>query len=336
MVRTKARVSGHWRCRALKAGALIMSVGLSACGGGSGEDAGPDEPSPFTDPNQPIHITSNDALGIAGVVSESLFGGFQAANSIAIAVAGTPGSSATSNGQPKAVLPLSTTCPGGGTIATTWRDAMPFGELSVNDGGSLVYSNCSVADYQFNGLATLIVNTLQGDPAIDTNWQIGARVSFASPASNLQETSGDSVVGLGGGAVMSIDKQDGIRSLAVNADPLIQFSESDGYLTNLYPFNVTLSESSGAYQLIGSGTLSANYIGQVSFQITENLTGTNFLGNRPSGGHILIVGAQNKTILLRIVDASQVALDIDEDGDGTLDETVSTSWESMSQAADRL
>ena len=76
----------------------------------------------------------------------------------------------------------------------------------------------------------------------------------------------------------------------------------------------------------------------MTFRSTSDVTGTDFDNDDPSDGEILIIGAANSSILLRILNSVNVALDVDDDGDGfdAGDVTVNTSWDEMSDAADAL
>ena len=73
-----------------------------------------------------------------------------------------------------------------------------------------------------------------------------------------------------------------------------------------------------------SGTLESSQLpGDVVYS-----TETTFQGNEgeyPSTGVLLITG-DNSSARLVAVDATNVRIDIDNDGDGTLDETIDLTW----------
>jgi hypothetical protein len=49
----------------------------------------------------------------------------------------------------------------------------------------------------------------------------------------------------------------------------------------------------------------------------------------PNVGEILVTGADDSTVRIVIIDTSNIRLEIDEDGDGTVDEFVDTNWDEL-------
>jgi hypothetical protein len=73
--------------------------------------------------------------------------------------------------------------------------------------------------------------------------------------------------------------------------------------------------------------MAPEFVGSVQFATTASLpldgSGT------PTGGSLVITGADGATITVRIVSAQQVELDLDLDGNGSVDEVVMTTWSEL-------
>ena len=60
--------------------------------------------------------------------------------------------------------------------------------------------------------------------------------------------------------------------------------------------------------------------------------------SNPSAGEVLVAGAANSNVLLRILDNVTVELDVDDGGDGfdAGDTTITSSWDELDAAVDAL
>jgi len=123
------------------------------------------------------------------------------------------------------------------------------------------------------------------------------------------------------------------------ASSFLYFGEGVDF-TELTQYSVSFQENTdGSFVVSGQGTLESSFIGgTVTFETTQEVTGTSFDVNNPSAGEMLIVGAANSSVLLRILDSVDVELDLDDEGDGfdAGDVTLPSSWDELDAAVDAL
>lgn len=110
-----------------------------------------------------------------------------------------------------------------------------------------------------------------------------------------------------------------------------QVSGDAGTLSNFTATNV-FDLAAFTYSQISSGTLSSLKVGgEFDFEITTPFTGT-FMGastNNPDTGVMLVTGANDSRAAITVLDSVNVQLEVDEDGDGTVEETIQTTWETL-------
>lgn len=348
---------------------VLMALLFIACGGGGGDDS---VGTPI-DTNQPLALTDSNARAVSGLTVEAALGGISLGSLSDVVIASTTppartdmsfnilnvaqdvvdyvfttppiAMNATANDS-RALVPPSVACTGGGTVIANWTDADANDNLSVGDGITLFYSSCTENGLTLNGESDVFVLSLVGDPSVDLSWTIACRLNFNS----LQATDNVNIVEVIGTLDVTIDTSE---SGAVNIDLSTEIdlgsgSTSSSFLyfgegvdfTELTLFSASLQENAdGSFMVSSQGTLRSSLIGgTVTFETTQDMTGTDFDLNNPSAGELLIIGNANTSVTLRIIDSVVVELDIDEEGDGfdSGDNTLSTSWGELSAAADAL
>ena len=349
---------------------LLVSFSFSffGCGGGGGGDDG----GGFVDTSQPLALNSNNAVAVSGLVVEAHGGGITAGslgeNVIASANSsiegglkfdlrtfvmrdvvyqilkmqqeGTLAGPSVIAGQ----IPPRVDCTDGGWVTATLNPPGADTELSEGDSITLNFNGCVEDDVTLNGALSVFVLDLLGDPSNDLSWELVLRLNF------------DTLTASGGGSFIEI-----IGTLDVTVEQLapdeieikittevgdgsgstvssfLYFGEGEDF-TELTLFTVTIKENpDGSFTLTSEGTLRSSFIGgKVTFRTTPDVTGDDFDNSDPFAGLMEIIGAGNSNILMRILDSVNVALDVDDDGDGTSDYTIPTSWDQMSDAADAL
>ena len=348
----------------------LLVIVLGACGGGgSGDDDGV-----VLDTSQPLALTDSNAPAVTGLVVEAAMGGVTASSlgSIVIASVATPGpvggvefdvlrvthevldrvwtmrlqGTFTIAAVRPAQLPPSVGCSGGGTVSAVWTDADLSGELSVGDGVALTFNTCIEGDLTLTGDATVGFQSLIGDPATDPAWTVGFRLNF----DNLTGSGSDVSVLVLGSLDVTVDTQasgtvitDATTEITtgpgMTASSFLYFGEGEDF-TELTLYTVSFQENAdGSFILSSQGTVESSFTGgTVSFETTQDITGTGFDIDAPSFGRVLILGAANSSILLRILDSVLVELDIDDEGNGfdPGDSTITSSWDALSAAADAL
>ena len=342
----------------------------TSCGGGGGGGEGSGV---AVDTNQALTLTSNNAPAVSGLVVGATGGGITAGSlgSVVIASADIPqesgfefnilhvtqdvvdrvwvmhhqGTLAVADVS-TAQVPESVDCSGGGAVNTIWRDADPVGELSVRDNIILTFNSCVEEDLTLNGGMDVGILSLDGDPAIDLSWAVVFRLNFNS----LTASDGGAIVEVVGSLDATVDTQasgsvvtDITTEVATEpgstASSFLYFGEGVDF-TELTQYSVSFQENTdGSFVVSGQGTLESSFIGgTVTFETTQEVTGTSFDVNNPSAGEMLIVGARNSNVMLRILDSVSVELDLDDDGDGfdAGDVTLLRSWDELDAAVDAL
>lgn len=49
----------------------------------------------------------------------------------------------------------------------------------------------------------------------------------------------------------------------------------------------------------------------------------------PSSGVMVVTGAANSSETIIVVDSTKLTIEVDEDGDGVIDQTINTTWDAL-------
>jgi len=245
-----------------------------------------------------------------------------------------------------AQVPPSVACETSGTVSANWNDVDMDNELSVGDYIVLNFSNCVESGLTLNGGLDVGILDLTGDPYSDAVWTVLVRLNF----NTLTASEGGAVVEVIGTLDVTVDSQPSgslLTTLTTEvsigsgsvASSFLYFGEGEDF-TELTLYSVSLQENAdSSFTLTAEGTLESSFIGgTVTFETTQAFTGTDFDTNDPSAGRMLILGAGNSGIQLRVLNSVVVELDVDDEGDGfdSGDTTITSSWDELSAAVDVL
>jgi hypothetical protein len=351
---------------------LALAVICASCGGGGGGDDGGGAGG-VVDTNQPLALTSSNAPAVSGRAIGAAGGGITV-GSLGTAVIASADSARGSGFEfnllhvtqdavdrvwamhhegtlatatvSAAQVPSTVSCTGGGAVNAIWRDANPVGELSVRDNIVLTFKSCVEEDLTLNGEMDVGILSMVGDPAIDLSWTVLFRLNFNS----LTASDGGAIVQVVGSLDATVDTQasgavvtdittEVFTGPGSTASSFLYFGEGVDF-TELTLYSASFQENTdGSFVVSGQGTLESSFIGgTVTFETTQEVTGTGFDVNNPSAGEMLIIGAANSSVLLRILDSVSVELDLDDDGDGfdAGDVTLPSSWDDLNAAVDAL
>jgi hypothetical protein len=232
-----------------------------------------------------------------------------------------------------------------GSIAVSVNDADDDEVPSTGDVLTITENNCRIngedgAYIITDGTYSLSGLTLEGDPSIaGTNWQFGFKAGFSDNYTiRVHDGSDDLTVGLDGG--MAVDSGSGDNGV------------NESYKLTIASFSVDaeLNDTSSASSIknYADEYLVNNGTGEVSEELNGIFTDSDFGGNGRvqietldtftglldddhfSAGKLKITGADDSSVTLTIVDAANVTLDVDEDGDGTVDATLAMTWADLS------
>ncbi len=232
------------------------------------------------------------------------------------------------------IVPVTTTaisvtvdipCDTSGTASVTLNDADNSGSLTAGDSFSIAFSNCldnSSDQMTSNGVMSMVVNNVNGDPETDLAWNVGITVTL----NNFISSGGGSSNSANGDFSLAIATTDSVNFTGSISGSSLTISES-GVTETLsnYIISFTSNDANSVYTINSSGTVSSTALdGSVQFE-----TLTTFVGidpNYPHVGVMKITGANNTSLILRVTDNTTVQLEIDEDGDDINDQIISTQW----------
>ena len=323
---------------------------LGACGGGS--DSVRDELAQIQGPNLAVitELTaeettgavldsidgafgaSESALDFGGAVGARVDGDTRAAVATAIELADRARDSVTfmtTGVSTGAVITETQDCSGGGMSAVTIDTgdlseeafALALQEGAVPAGVSITtaFENCQEGDSLLNGSVTLEIESLalDGELGMDT-----FALAFRAVFDDL--TTGDGSID--GDISLSITSAPGQTDVVASGDSLAV--SVSGELLSLLDFDVSAIEDTSALLETFDFTLSISSFGRLTVETLEAWRTLAF-AEEPISGVLRIIGAGNGSITVTALDEVSVQLEVDEDGDGTVDATIITTWDEL-------
>jgi hypothetical protein len=207
------------------------------------------------------------------------------------------------------------------------------GEPNVGDTITATFDACTdESGDQYDGTMTVRITQVTGDLDIPP-FTLGISVTF-----NLTITEGgDSFTVVGGFDFTLSDDGAGGITIVMSGTNFSLSGMEDGApinesLTN-FRYALTFDENTGDYTVDFSGTISTGDIGgAVTFDTTtpfEGTTTTEFVIENPTAGVLEVTGAGGSKAILTVTGLNTVRIQIDEDGDGTFETTVNTTWDAL-------
>lgn len=301
--------------------ALCSLLLLAAC---SDDD---DVPPPPAAP--PVQITPDNALDVASVAVEAAFGLADVARIEADLVAPGPdplGLVLEPEGAAAAALLealVTATIPGpeGGEVLHTWNDADDNAEVSTGDSYISTFADYGEFGLVLNGTITVGELSVSGEPIAGLTWTVRGRMEFL----NLAVTRGTTTQVLTGSLRFTRELRPTVTLLTLDLDQGFDVGSSSLQPGNTIGYNEYFFTYEFGRFAAGS-VIDQDIEGLVAFDATVPFTGLVFLPS-PWGGNLEVYGADDALITVRIPDfTSQVVIEIDYDGDGEIDESVTTTW----------
>lgn len=323
---------------------LLSAMGiLGACGGGGGGGGGTTVGIAASDPvtvnaanAQTVASSTLDASdGLTGN-TEGAFGLVPAAvgqtRSVQINVIDTiieqarkapvlfPGGP--SGVMPAAVLSLNQDCDSG-TISGSFNDADNDLTLSTGDTVSMSANNCNFSGVTMNGSISLSNVSVTGD-----EFSPPYSLQFTLQATNFSvSVSGETVVMSGDGTI-SESSSGGINYTSVSGNGIEITAGGESLTLTDYDIQETETPATSAYSISINATISSSGLGgSVTVRTDVALTGVGDFD--PDSGRVICVGAGNTSVTLIVVDSIDVQLEVDQNGDGIIDETLSSAWANL-------
>ena len=217
-------------------------------------------------------------------------------------------------------------CLNGGTVDVTAVLVDP-NTFTVGDQINAVFVNCDDGDgYVINGTVEMTVAAVQGDPGTGV-FLIGLDVIMTG----IEITEGDETVAIDGDFTLTLDTLEaptiiqtieGTELTFASGPEIVTFSNFDHFIqvdTDVIPEQVFIRVSGRLFsQLLG---------GQVDYDTELVIQAVG--DNDPFSGEIMIVGANNSSVRLVINDSTSITLQVDENGDGVIDQFIDTNFAAL-------
>lgn len=312
--------------------ATTIALTISGCGGsGSSFNDNTSTPTPTT----ALKITSANAPTAAKASYEAANGSAELSDTGSAGIASEPG-----NGQAKfskghqisgvflnAVNSAATSgdivpCAVSGFLDVTATLSNPL-TLSAGDRIIVVATACNDGfDEILDGTIDMTITRFNGD--IFTGlYELVTDTTF----DNLQVITPDDVIMNNGDASVSLDTRAApyVESVVSGASMTVSSNASNDTLTDFSSAQTVDAGLEGVpYTLFSSGTLDSSQLTDTVSYATP-LTFTGFAGEFPNSGELLVSGDASSVRLVAL-DAVNIRIDVDTDGDGQVDESISTTW----------
>lgn len=313
------------------AGMMISACGGGGSGGGGAPVGNGDDPAPAViTPDNAQEIASDVVSGMLDSRDLGEFGGMgltaeagagpmlaKAAGSVTRAwTKGLPGLFAAPIG------PEVTACNVAGTLSLSGELASPE-TLTAGDFVRLSFTGCDDGDGQvIDGDLQLAIDTFSGD-LLSGFFALGVTAGFEV----FRVVEDGQTTTVNGDASILFDSTGFPTSTFVIAGASLSVTEGNETLALLaFSMEVTVDESSqpAAYTFDASGTVDVPQHGAVSYRVLTPFTG--FGDADPDAGVLYIEGDAGASITVTALGSQQARLDIDYDGDGTIDEILLITW----------
>ncbi len=222
-------------------------------------------------------------------------------------------------------------CPYGGTSAITAAIASSV-SMSAGDSFTMSTNNCKMdPTTTLNGGLTMVFNTVTGIPSATSAWSAtfgAAFVAFSvTEGGETSTANGDMTVKL-----VQVNAQD--MSISATGNSLKMGTSQNGVSTEVTMKNYSYSGAmkAGVLSYSVNFSMSGNLpkLGAVDYAVK---TSTEFkqaiTAKFPSQGVMTVTAADHSAITLTVIDGGNVSVGLDKNGDGSIDETVTSTWTAL-------
>ncbi|MEJ2087091.1 MAG: hypothetical protein P8Y69_01110 [Gammaproteobacteria bacterium] len=269
------------------------------------------------------------ALGFTGAIGARVATDGAAASDIALEMAERASdavASASFSTAVGAVITQSQDCSGGGSSTISidtgqmteeqFTNALQEGSIPQGTSVTMTFADCIEGEDSMNGSLTIVFQQfdLSGEVGLDTftlqfsaifdDFSVGNAHVDGDIGLLVMSTAGATDAQIGGD---SLEVSSGLEALA------------------LTDYDVTAVEDNVALTQTFDFTLDVSVLGRLLVETLEAWR-TDALAAYPGDGTLRIVGADDASITVVVLDEVNVQLDVDSDGDGVVDTSVMTTW----------
>ncbi|MBK9237799.1 MAG: hypothetical protein IPO19_18200 [Rhodoferax sp.] len=222
-------------------------------------------------------------------------------------------------------------CPLGGSTSLTLNLASGL-VISAGDNLSIAASNCKMdTTTTLNGTMTLAIIALSGLPTPTSAWSatLGATFTGFSETTGTQTSTanGDMTV-----KMTQVNAQD--LSIAATGTTLRMGTSKNGVSSEVtmknYSYTGSVKGDVVSYGVNFSMSGNLPKLGSVDYSVktTTNFTQTT-TALYPSQGVMTVTAADKTSTTLTVIDSGNVSVGVDKNGDGSVDETLTTTWAAL-------
>jgi hypothetical protein len=316
-------------------GLTVLCVAFAACGGSSNDDDS--GPPPLA---APLAITSSNAAQATGEAykasrSSAELTDLADASGVVVSISGASAKGASKPAAKSIQHMLSKTpfgpellpCELGGSITVSGELEDPL-TLTPGDVIRVDAANCDNGMGEIiDGLLELTVDAFSGD-YLDGLYDLTMTLNLSNfqvaTESDVQSSNGDVTINLSTLTAPAIS-----ASVSGDAITLDSNTESVSLLDYSSAQTVDAGMQPSPYTLTSSGTLDSTRLpGSVDYATPVTFEGV--ANGYPHTGEFLVSG-QNSSARLVAIDSSNVRIDLDTNGDGSVDESIETTWAALDQ-----
>lgn len=304
--------------------------GVAACGGGGGGNGG--AAGNIAPPAQLAEINSQSGPVIAAAVAGSMsssenlsgLGGL----AIPTSTQSTIGLEITDAFRPPiaalTIGPEAIDCNGGGSASFSGEVNDP---LTLTPGDTLTFTYADCADglgVVIDGSMSLTVSAVAGDINLGT-----FSLTLTMDLQDFQIVDNGTGGSVDGDISFTLDatSQQTITT-TISSNMLTATAANQAVTISNYNVTVTIDPLLGSVSLESNATVtSSDFTGQISYTTTQPIIFN--LTDVPTSGQVVVNGAEGATITINIVSDTQIDLEFDYDGNGTVDEVVMTTWQDL-------
>ena len=216
-------------------------------------------------------------------------------------------------------------CDNTGTASIVVNDVDNNGAISSGDSFTITFDNCldSLDQTTTSGSMTMVVNGINGNPDTDLVWNAAITVTMR----DLTISDGNSNDAISGDFTLNMSTNDGgVNTTGGIGGNSLSVTEN-GVTETLSNYSISFrsNDVTGAYTIDSSGTVSSSELeGAVQFATLTTFEGID--PDYPHTGVMKVSGAGDSSVTLTVIDNATVQLDVDEDGDGNMDQSIKTQW----------
>lgn len=223
-------------------------------------------------------------------------------------------------------------CSGGGNLTLTVNATNPA-SFSKGDSSAISATNCAEGATALNGALNITFNSVTGTPS--------------------ETSAGSGILGM---TFNNFTVNDDLTSYSATGDMSLTVNQADLNTTHFTATgdslkirtvkgSATTEHSMTGYSYSGSLNSSDEYTYRANFTLNGNVakpgnavyvvqTTTDFQqqrGSYPSQGGLTVTADDKSALTLTVVDSTSAQIGIDTNGDGTIDETTTTTWAELAE-----